>query len=161
MRGLLEEGDRPQIWSFRAARSIPAFGRAVDRFAAAVFLARMNAGPSGMWLGLAVEVGRASDPTSQMRDVGHPATIRICYFHFRGNREGREKHFSNTKLKYLGTSVSGLVLPQVVEVTAPNAEDLVSAEDPDVAGGVGPADGAVATAWDVAGSRCSLNPIGA
>ncbi len=62
------------------------------------FLARMNAGPSGMWLGLAVEVGRASDPTSQMRDVGHPATIRICYFHFRGNREGREKHFSNTKL---------------------------------------------------------------
>jgi hypothetical protein len=25
------------------------------------------------WFGLAVEVARASDPTSQMRDVGHPA----------------------------------------------------------------------------------------
>ena len=36
-------------------------------------LARVNAGPSGMWLGLAVVVVRASDPTSQMRDVGPPA----------------------------------------------------------------------------------------
>ena len=33
-------------------------------------MAHVNLGPSGWWLDMAVEVVRASDPTSQKRDMG-------------------------------------------------------------------------------------------
>ena len=68
--GGVEEGKSGHS-ALRAA--FPAFGREETPLAR-LFLARLKPCPSDLWLGLAGEVARASDPTSQKRDVEHPAT---------------------------------------------------------------------------------------